>query len=192
MNGTATCLPAWRPGPRVATALFMALVAAILGIVPGWTTCSGCWVLFAWLVLACIVAGSLALAIAALVGGDWPTLRFEGRQASSVALLMLAMVPLHDLHAWSDLIISGPELLARADASARAGGPPLSMTVDAPDAQGMRSGLAYDRQGIIAPRFRQAVSWRDDPVVVALSGDCIVERHLIGPWYRWEDDCEAP
>ena len=187
----ATSARTWWPGPRTATALFMALVVALLGAVSGWQMCANCWLLFGWVVLACIVAASLALAGAAMIGGDWLAMRVEGRQALNVGVLMLAMLPLHDLSGWLDLAASYSTLFARADASMRANGPRLAMTSRSPDGPKARGGIVYDPDGVIAPRFRQAVAWREDPVVTTLSGDCIVEHRLVGPWYRWSEDCDA-
>ena len=178
-------------GARTVVALFVTLVTAILGSVRGWQLCASCWLVFGWLVLACVVAASLALVVTALVGADWPMLRAEGRQVLVVAALMLAMLPLRDLVDWLEVVASGPALRARADASMRGGGPCIAMTSHSSDGLSARGGLVYDPAGVIAPRFREAAGWRDDPVVATLSGDCIVEHHLGGPWYRWSEDCDA-
>ncbi len=191
MNADATRGRTWRPGPRVSTALFMALVVTLLGAVPGWETCAACWLVFSWLVLGCVICASLAAAIAAAVGRDWPGMRADARRALNAGLLMLVMVPLHELTDWLDLAASGATLLSRAQASVRAGGPRLAMTTEPSSGVEARGGLVYDPDGVIAPRFRQAEVWREHPVVVALSGDCVAEHHLIGPWYRWREDCDA-
>ena len=82
-------------GGRTLAALFLALVAAILGAVPGWKPCYAAWLVFSRGVLGCIVPASALLAMFAAMGLDCARVRHEGRQLLNVVvLLMLAMLPM--------------------------------------------------------------------------------------------------
>jgi hypothetical protein len=77
-------------GHRTVAALFLALVAAILGAMPGWKMCHAAWLVLSWVALGCVVLSSAFLAIAR----DRVALRAEARQILNVVLLMPAMLPM--------------------------------------------------------------------------------------------------
>ena len=178
-------------GHRTLAALFLALVAAILGAMPGWKMCFAAWLILSWLVLGGVVLSSGLLAIAAVVGQDHAALRAEGRQVFNVVLLMLAMLPMGMLSTAVEFAQSRASLSARADASARAGGPRLAMT-PASDADWPMptSGFVYDVDGALSlPASRRPAAWNANPVLAALSGECVTVSHVIGPYYRWRGAC---
>jgi hypothetical protein len=90
-------------GGRTLAALFLALVAAILGAVPGWKPCYAAWLVFSRGVLGCIVLASALLAMFAATGLDCARVRREGRQLLNVVLRMLAMLPMAFLSTCVDL-----------------------------------------------------------------------------------------
>ena len=179
-------------GYRTLGAAFLALVAAILGAMPGWKLCFATWLALSWLTLGCVIAGAVALAIAAAVNGRWAAVRAEGRQILCVAVLMLAMVPMGLLSIGVEFASAHASLVARADASARAGGPAIAMTPTSDaDWPIPTSGFVYDRDGVLrTPPARRSAVWPGDPVVAALSGECVRLRHFFGPYWRWSGDCE--
>ena len=178
-------------GHRTLTALFLALVAAILGAMPGWKMYFAAWLVLSWLVLAGVVLSSVALAIAAVVGQDHAALRAEGRQIFNVGLLMLAMVPMGLLSTGVEFAQARASLRAQADASARAGGPRLAMT-PASDADWPMptTGFVYDVEDALGkPAARRPAAWNASPVLAALSGECITVSHFVGHYYRWSSSC---
>jgi hypothetical protein len=179
-------------GHRTLAALFLALVAAILGAMPGWKMCFAAWLVLSWLVLSGVLLSSAFLAIAAVVGQDHAALRGEGRQIFNVVLLMLAMVPMGLLSTGVEFAQSRTGLRAQADASARAGGPRLAMT-PASDADWPMptAGFVYDVDGALSrPPSRRPAAWNDSPVLMALSGECITVTHFVGHYYRWSSGCD--
>lgn len=187
---------AWPPalrrlGARLVVALFLAAVCLILGAVPGWTMCFAAWLVGCWLLLVVVQVTTLGLALAAVVRRAWATLRGELRQFAGVALVMLAMLPMGMASTWVELAESRAGLHARAEASARAGGPRLSMTPlssleSLPDGEV----FVYDPDDVLAlPPDRRPAAWNSDPVVAAVTGDCRGIRHFVGPYYRWNTDC---
>jgi hypothetical protein len=142
-------------GYRTLAALFLALVAAILGAIPGWKLCFAAWLVLSWLMLAMLPMGLLSMAV-----------EFASAQAS---------------------------LVARADASARAGGPAIAMTPTSDEDWPLPTrGFVYDRDGVLrTPPARRPAAWRADPVVAALTGECVELRHVVGPYYRWSGGCDA-
>ena len=177
-------------GGRTLFALFLTLVAAILGAMPGWKMCFAAWVVLSWLALGCVILGAAAMAIGAALHKDWPALRVEGRQALNVALLMFAMLPLGGLSLGVEFASAHAGLLARADASARAGGPAIAMAVSDVDCDDNR-GFAYDRDGALAmSRARRPAAWNSDPVLAALTSEGVAVRHLFGPYYQWSRGCD--
>ena len=178
-------------GYRTLGALFLALVAAILGAMPGWKLCFAAWLVLSWLILGCVIAGAATLAIAAAVRRDWADLRAEGRQVLCIALLMLAMPPLGLLSIGVEFASAHASLVARADASARAGGPAIAMTpASDEDWPVPTSGFVYDRDGVLAtPPTRRPDAWRNDPVLASLTGECVGTRHFFGPYWRWSGRC---
>lgn len=182
-----------RAGYRTLAALFLALVAAILGAMPGWKMCFAAWLVLSWVVLGCIVLSSVFLAMFAAMGLDFAALRAEGRQILNVVLLMLAMLPLGWLSVGVEFAQARADLRAQADASARAGGPRLAMTSrsDA-DWPLPASGFIYDADAVLArPAAPRPAAWNDSPVMAALAGDCLTATHLVGPWYRWSSGCDG-
>lgn len=179
-------------GHRTLGALFLATVGAILGAVPGWSMCFSAWLVFSWLVLGCVVFSSTLLSVAAAIARDWRSLRVEARQLLNVALLMLAMLPLGMLSIGVEFAFARPGLVARAEASARAGGPAIAMTPASRDDWPLpASGFVYDRDGALAmPWSRRPPAWRDDPVLAALAGECISVSHLGGAYWRWSGGCD--
>ena len=181
-------------GYRTLGASFLALVAAILGAMPGWKLCFAAWLVLSWLVLGCVIAGAVALAIAAAVSGEWAAVRAEGRQILCVAVLMLAMRPMGLLSIGVEFASARASLVARADASARAGGPAIAMTPTSDEDWPIpTSGFVYDRDGVMrTPPARRPDAWRSDPVVAALADDCVRMRHFFGPYWRWSGNCDGP
>lgn len=180
-------------GHRTLGALFLAMVGAILGAVPGWSMCFSAWLVFSWLVLGCVVFSSTLLSVAAAVARDWRSLRVEARQLLNVALLMLAMLPLGMLSIGVEFAFARPGLVARAEASARAGGPAIAMTPASRDDWPMpEHGFIYDRQGLVAmPPSQRAAAWRDDPVLTAMASECVTLSHLGGAYWRWSVGCDG-
>ena len=179
-------------GLRTVGALFLALVAAILGAMPGWTPCFAAWLVLSWLVLGGVVAAAVAMGTAAALRGHWVAVRVEGRQICNVAVLMLLMLPMGLLSIGVEFASARAGLVARAEASARAGGPAIAMT-PAPDEDWPvpASGFVYDRNGVLAqPPARLPADWRANPVVDAMTRPCIEMRHLVGPYYRWRGGCD--
>ena len=174
-------------GYRTLGALFLALVAALLGAMPGWKLCFAAWLVLSWLVLGCVIAGAAVLAVAAAVNRNWAAVRVEGRQALCVVVLMLAMPPMGLLSIGVEFASARASLVERADASARAGGPAIAMTpIFSEDWPLPTSGFVYDRDGVLAtPAARRPVAWSAHPVVVALTGECVEVRHFFGPYSRW-------
>ena len=180
-------------GHRTLTALFMALVAAILGAMPGWQMCFAAWLVLSWLVLGGVVLSSAILAIAAVIRQDGAALRFEGRQILNVGLLMLAMLPMGLLSLGVEFAQAQASLRAQADASARAGGPRLAMTAASEADWPMpTAGFVYDVDDALGrPVARRPAAWNDSPVMMALSGECITVTHLVGHYYRWSSGCDG-
>jgi hypothetical protein len=180
-------------GYRTLGALFLALVAALLGAMPGWKLCFAAWLVVSWLVLGCVIAAAAVLAIAAAVNRDWVAVRVEGRQVLCVVVLMLAMPPMGLLSIGVEFASARAGLVERADASARAGGPAIAMTPTASEDWPMpTSGFVYDRDGVLAtPPARRPVAWSRNPVFAGLSGECVNVRHFFGPYYRWSDNCRG-
>ncbi len=180
-------------GYRTLGALFLALVAAILGAMPGWKLCFAVWVVLSWLVLGCVIAGAAGLAILAALARNWAAVRGEGRQILCVAVLMLAMLPLGLLSIGVEFASARASLLARAGASARAGGAAIAMTPTSDEDWPIpTSGFVYDRDGVLAtPSALRSAASRDDPVVTALTGECVSVRHFFGPYYRWSGRCDG-
>ncbi len=187
-----TCPPALRRlGARFAVALFLATVGLILGAVPGWTMCFAVWLVACWLLLLVVQVTTLGLALAAVVRRSWDTLSGELRQFAGVALVMLAMLPMGMASTWVELAESRAGLRARADVSARAGGPRLSMTPQS-SLESLPDGeiFVYDPDGVLAlPPDRRPAAWNSDPVVTAITDDCRGIRHFVGPYYRWNTGC---
>ena len=180
-------------GYRTMGALFLTLVAAILGAIPGWKLCFAAWVVLSWLVLGCVVVGAAGLAVVATVRRNWAAVRAEGRQVLCVAVLMLAMLPLGLLSIGVEFASARASLLTRADAAVNAGGPAIAMTPTFDEDWPIpTSGFVYDRDGVLAmPPARRPAAWNDDPVVAALSGECVSVRHFFGPYYRWSGRCDG-
>ncbi len=180
-------------GKRTLAALFLALVAAILGAMPGWKMCFAAWLVFSWTVLGCIVLSSVFLAMFAAMGLDFAALRAEGRQILNVALLMLAMLPLGWLSVGVEFAQARADLRAQADASARAGGPRLAMTSrSGADWPLPASGFIYDADAVLArPTAQRPAAWNDSPVMAALASECLTATHLVGHWYRWSSGCDG-
>ena len=151
----ATTSFAWPPalrrlGARLVVALFLAAVCLILGAVPGWTMCFAAWLVGCWLLLVVVQVTTLGLALAAVVRRAWATLRGELRQFAGVALVMLAMLPMGMASTWVELAESRAGLHARAAASARAGGPRLSMTPQSLESLPDGEVFVYDPDGVLA------------------------------------------
>lgn len=180
-------------GYRTLAALFLALVAAILGAMPGWKLCFAAWLVLSWLMLGGVIAGAVVLAIAAVAGRDWAALRAEGRQIVCVAGLMLTMLPMGLLSMAVEFASAHASLVARADASARAGGPAIAMTPTSDEDWPLPTrGFVYDRDGVLrTPPARRPAAWRADPVVAALTAECVELRHVVGPYYRWSGGCDG-
>ena len=192
MAASVSTAPRRGMGSRTRGALFLTLVAAILGAMPGWKTWFAAWVVLSWLALACVILGAAAMAISAALHKDWPALRVEGRQVLNVAVLMLLMLPLGLLSLGVEFASAHASLLARADASARAGGPAIAMTPTADADWPLNSGFVYDRDGVLStPPARRPAAWSANPVVIALGGECVDVRHLVGPYYRWNGGCDG-
>ena len=187
---TTTSVPA-PIGYRTLGALFLALVAAILGAMPGWKLCFAAWLVLSWLLLGCVIAGAAAMAVGAVVRGEWAAMRGEGRQILCVVLLMLAMLPMGLLSIGVEFASAHASLVARADASARAGGLAIAMTPTSDEDWPVpTSGFVYDRDGVLAtPPAHRPAAWRGNPVVASLTGECVGVRHFFGPYWRWSGTC---
>jgi hypothetical protein len=181
------CMLRW----RTVLALFLALVGAILGTVPGWSACFAVWLAVSWLILMPMALWIASLSMAALASGRWSTARGEGLQLAAVLLLMLAMLPMALEQRWVELAIARSGLQSRAAASARSGGPRLAMT-PAMGAKAADAGFVYDPDGVLSrpPQARPA-AWNDDPVVTSLAGECFAVTHFAGPFYYWANACAA-
>ena len=179
-----------RVGPCMAGAMFCALVAAILGAVPGWTMCFACWVVLSWLMLGWIVPLSALLALRSLFCRRWAELWLHVRRALGIAAVMLGILPLGMLADLVSLAECRADLVARADASARAGGPRLAMTSD--DGTMEATGFVYDPGHALAQPVGIAhPAWRDDPALKSLSGGCLSVSHFAGDYYRWRNACDG-
>jgi len=178
-------------GHRTTAALFMALVAAILGAMPGWKICFAAWLVLSWVGLGCVVMSSAFLAMFAAMGLDFAALRAHGRQILNVVLLMLAMLPMGWLSVGVELAQARADLRARADVSARAGGPRLAMTpASNADWPMQTAGFVYDVDGALGrPASRRPAAWNASPVLAALTGECVTVTPFVGPYYRWSSDC---
>jgi hypothetical protein len=189
MNGRAA--PARRrraPGPVTLLGLFMTLVAAMLAAVPGWGLCYAVWVAFSWLVLGVVMLGAAVLLVVHVVRRERPQLIDIGRQTVAV-LLCIGVLPLMgSLSTWVELAWTHGDLAARAEVSARSGGPRLAMQGE--DGGLEPGGLFYDPDGEIAkPVPARSAAWRNSRDGQFLDGECVGSRHLIGAYYRWEGDC---
>ena len=179
-----------RLGPGAAAAMFCALVAAILGAVPGWTMCFAAWVVLSWLMLGWIVPLSALLALRSLFFRRWAELWMHMRRALGIAAVMLGILPLGMLADLVSLAGCRADLVARADASARAGGPRLAMTSD--DGTTEATGFVYDPERALAqPAGIAHPVWRDDPALKSLSGGCLSASHFVGDYYRWRNACDG-
>ena len=189
--------PAWVPprgiGWRTRAALFLALVGAILGAVPGWTLCFAAWLVLSWLVLGCVVVLSMFLVFAAMIRNNRVALRTEGRQVLSVVVLMFAMLPMGMLSTGVEFAQARADLRERADASARAGGPRLAMTPIAySDWLVTGSGFVYDPGGELAkPASSHPAAWKGNPVLAELTDGCLTMTHFIGAYSRWSNACDG-
>ena len=180
-------------GYRTLAALFLALVAAILGAMPGWKMCFVAWLVLSWGALGCVLLASAWLAMFTAMRLDFAALRADGRQVLNVVLLMLAMLPMGWLSTGVEFAQARASLRAQADASARAGGPRLAMTpISSADWPMPGSGFVYDADGALArPPSRRPATWNDSAVVIALAGECVTVTHLVGAWYRWNNACDG-
>jgi hypothetical protein len=181
-------------GYRTTGALFLALVAAILGAMPGWKMCFAAWLALSWVVLGCVVMSSAFLAMFAAMSLDFAALRGEGRQILNLVLLMLVMLPMGWLSTGVEFAQARPVLQAQADVSARAGGPRLAMT-PASDADWPMptAGFVYDVDGALSrPVSRRPAAWNDSPVLAALTSECITVTRFVGDYYRWSSACGGP
>ena len=180
-----------RIGPCLASALFCALVAAILGAVPGWTMCFAVWVVVSWLMLGCVVLVSAGVALCSMVGRRWPAVVSEARRMLGLVAVMVAIVPLGWLSTWVSFAEVRADLVARADASARAGGPRLAMA-SSEESSIDATGFVYDPDGVLAqPAAMRRAGWKSDPTLTALAGDCLSVSHLAGSYYRWRNACDG-
>jgi hypothetical protein len=189
MNGHVA--PARRlraPGPVTLLGLFMTLVAAMLAAVPGWGLCYCVWVAFSWLVLGVVVLGAAALMVVKLVRRDWPPLIDVGRQTLAVLLCMGVLPLMGELSTWVELAWSHGDLVARAEASARNGGPRLATMME--ERVWFSGGIVYDPGAEIEkPASERSPAWRYSLEGQRLAGECISTSHLVGPYYRWEEAC---
>jgi hypothetical protein len=178
------------PGPVTLLGLFMTLVAAMLAAVPGWGLCYGVWVAFSWLVLGVVVLGAAALLVVLLVRREWPQSIDIGRQAVAVLLCMGLLPLMGPLSTWVELAWTHGDLAARAQASARSGGPRLAMQSE--DGGLEPGGIFYDPDGEIAkPVAARSAAWRDSRDGKFLDDECVGIRHLVGAYYRWQGACDV-
>jgi hypothetical protein len=174
---------------RSTGALFVALVAAILGSMPGWWLTFLAWTVPCWLVLACVTLWTLVLLACAALRRDRIALRAECRQFLEL-VLVLAITPwLGRLSIGVELAQVRPELIASAEASVRSGGPRLALwsevEEDVPD-----HGILYDgSREIDRPPLRRSAAWTSSATGRFLADDCVSTSHLVGPWYRWSKVC---
>jgi len=177
-------------GVRTLAALFLALVAAILGATPGWKMCYAAWLVLSWAALGCVLVASAFVAMLRTMALDFAALRAEGRQILNVGLLMLAMLPMAWLSTLVEFVQARPILRAQADASARLGGPRLAMTASEAEWPLSNDGFVYDvDETLRKPPSQRPAAWADNPALVTLSGECVAVTHLVGHYYRWSAGC---
>ena len=178
------------PGPATLLGLFMTLVAAMLAAVPGWGLCYAAWVALSWLVLGVVALGATVLLVALLVRRQWPQSIDIGRQAVAVLLCMVVLPLMGPLSTWVELAWTHGDLAARAQASARAGGPRLAMLSE--DGGLEPGGIFYDPDGEIARSLpARSTAWRDSRDGKFLDDECVGTRHLVGAYYRWRGACDV-